>query len=146
MIQLSDDAVARFAHLKDAPTHAYCNWRSVSHAPGIPGITDIRASYVFGKIDSDGNFVINQYCGTFSAHLPKQGVEPKDGDERSLWRTLIANVFSVGVVPDPSDARKTVPCEAKKDRADCKIVDIDLVMSHVYEELAGVVVPYTGDL
>jgi hypothetical protein len=144
LILLNDEAKKRFAHLKDAPTHAYCNHRSVSHAPGIPGITDLRASYLFGTLDASGNFLVNPHCGTFSADLPKRGIAPKDDAEKATWKTLIANVFSVGSVPDPANPTKTIAVAAKKDRADCKVCDIDAVMSHVYEELAGTVVPYSG--
>jgi hypothetical protein len=137
MIQLDPSITAEFSGLVRPPTHARLFHRTIRvHDPNyeLPsewfsiGGTFVQAAYLLGTLNPAGEFIPTpkQYSPPILALVDPAAAEAQ---------TLLA----ADTAPTPNDP--TVPMTVNKPKHDCRIVDIDAVVSALDLRLKGTVVP-----
>ena len=135
MITLTPSVSASFSQFASPPTHALCTTVDAAYIPIDGGLKMLHANYHYGTLDSDGNFILNQYLPVIDIRVPDVGRNPDTTDEF----TMLSNLYSAGVVPDPSNPVNSLSVPSKK-AFNFKMQDVDAVIAYIVPGLNGTVV------
>lgn len=154
MIKLSPDALIEYNHLRELPTHAkLIHLRYTAIPPGLEAVAQslrdsivpedrLHTVYAFGMLDENGTFVAHPNVDVVQVLIDLAQYEEYEGSDAEYRKRTAAaarHLFSADVVPTPG-APHTATSAKGKPAGEFRFTDVDAIVAHFDERLAGEVV------